>query len=134
LTVGLLGRGHETQLLRGRLDALVAGQGGVIVLRGPAGIGKSALLEWLAAEANADGLLVLFGTCTNEYGELPWLPISRALRLAVEDPGLAAVLTPQLHGDLEPILRLEGETPEDDLPEARSARGPWCRKSPAAAG
>jgi DNA-binding NarL/FixJ family response regulator len=122
LTVGLLGRGHETQLLRRRLDALAAGQGGVIVLRGPGGIGKSAVLEWLAAEANAEGIFVLSGACTNEYGELPWLPISRALRAAVEDARLAAVLTPQLHGDLEPILRLEGETPEDDLPEARSTR------------
>lgn len=47
----LLGRRHEQQVLAELVDSARAGQGGVLVLRGDAGIGKTALLTDLRARA-----------------------------------------------------------------------------------
>lgn len=47
----LLGREAEIARLSPRLDDVRAGRGAVLVLEGEAGIGKTALLEWAAAEA-----------------------------------------------------------------------------------
>src|ERR1700722_6444206 len=48
---GLLGRMEERQTLADLLHRARAGHGGVVVLRGEAGIGKSVLLDDLAARA-----------------------------------------------------------------------------------
>jgi DNA-binding CsgD family transcriptional regulator len=48
----LLGRGTETSRLSARLDDVRAGRGAVLLLEGEAGIGKTALLEWAAAQAS----------------------------------------------------------------------------------
>lgn len=42
---GLIGREHEVSLLKGALAGLANGQGGVILLSGEAGVGKTALAE-----------------------------------------------------------------------------------------
>jgi hypothetical protein len=49
--VGLLGRQREREELDGLVSAVRAGQSRVLVLRGDAGVGKSALLDALAASA-----------------------------------------------------------------------------------
>ena len=48
----LLGRDSETSRLSARLDDVRAGRGAVLLLEGEAGIGKTALLEWAAAQAS----------------------------------------------------------------------------------
>ncbi|TYR65376.1 AAA family ATPase [Streptomyces parvus] len=56
----LLGREREQELLADALDGVVAGKrGAAIVLRGEAGIGKTALLSWVKSEARRRGLGVL---------------------------------------------------------------------------
>ena len=48
---GLLGRGRECETLSGLVAAVKAGRSQVLVLRGEAGIGKTALLEFLLDRA-----------------------------------------------------------------------------------
>ncbi|EXG82100.1 ATP-binding protein [Cryptosporangium arvum] len=58
-------RGRESQLsvLRGRLDALVSGQGGVAVIHGAAGMGKTRLIRDLVALGDQRGVVVRYGRC-----------------------------------------------------------------------
>lgn len=51
--LSLVGRAQELEQLRGRLAAAAAGEGGLVLLGGEAGIGKSALLAALLREAGA---------------------------------------------------------------------------------
>ncbi len=74
----LVGRERELATLRTRLDAALAGQGGLVLIGGEAGIGKTALADALCREAAASGVLVRVGRCydlteTPPYG--PWLEI-----------------------------------------------------------
>ena len=71
----LVGRGWEQRVLRECLHAASAGRGGLTLIGGEAGIGKTALVDWLADEAQEQNLAVLTGRCddlllTSPYG--PW--------------------------------------------------------------
>jgi DNA-binding CsgD family transcriptional regulator len=71
----LVGREREQAALCAALDAAFVGHGALVLLGGEAGIGKTALAEWLLAEAQDRGALVLVGRCydlteTPPYG--PW--------------------------------------------------------------
>ncbi|HEX5503406.1 MAG TPA: AAA family ATPase [Thermomicrobiales bacterium] len=57
----LVGRARELALLRARLLAALAGRGGLALISGEAGVGKTALALALAREARAQGALVLVG-------------------------------------------------------------------------
>jgi DNA-binding NarL/FixJ family response regulator/tetratricopeptide (TPR) repeat protein len=108
----LAGRGREWARLRAQLDAALAGRGGLVLLAGEAGIGKTTLAETLAAEAEAAGALVLRGGCfdlstTPPYG--PWLELLRAYQpnaslpqappSTLADPGTAPVSRDALFSD-----------------------------------
>ncbi len=72
----LVGRGRELALLRAHFDAALAGRGGLVLIGGEAGIGKTALAEAVCREAMERGALVLIGRCydlteTPPYG--PWV-------------------------------------------------------------
>lgn len=71
----LVGRSREQSLLRAQLSAALAGRGGLVLLSGEAGIGKTTLAENVCQEASQAGALVLVGQCydrteTPPYG--PW--------------------------------------------------------------
>jgi hypothetical protein len=60
-TVVLRGRGDECAQLDGLLEGVRAGRSGVLMLRGEAGVGKTALLEYAAAAASALSVIRVAG-------------------------------------------------------------------------
>jgi DNA-binding CsgD family transcriptional regulator len=71
----LVGRVREQAALDAQLTVALAGRGSLVLVGGEAGIGKSALVSWLATEARHRGSRVLTGHChdltqTPPYG--PW--------------------------------------------------------------
>jgi DNA-binding CsgD family transcriptional regulator len=77
-TSGLIGRKREIDRLAGMLADL-PGRGSALVIRGDAGIGKSALLDVVAAEARADGVRVLSATGVETEAGLPFAGLHRLL-------------------------------------------------------
>src|SRR5690349_7601007 len=55
----LIGRADELRQFDALLDATADGHGGLAIVSGPAGIGKSALLDRVVARARADGMTTL---------------------------------------------------------------------------
>jgi predicted ATPase len=96
----LVGRSRELSLLRAQLSTSLAGQGGVVILSGEAGIGKTALAEVTCQEASAAGALTLAGHCydrseTPPYG--PWVEILEQFgALPDRSPALLAITEPDV--------------------------------------
>ena len=87
----LVGRQQEQRTLDALVSAARLGQSGVLVLTGPAGIGKTALLEH-AVEASA-GMTVLRVTGSDAERQLPFAGLAQLLRATPED--LATLPAPQ---------------------------------------
>jgi ABC-type oligopeptide transport system substrate-binding subunit/class 3 adenylate cyclase len=137
----LVGRSRELGLGREALEALRAGRGGVLVVSGDAGIGKTRLLNELRELAEREGSSWLEGRCVS-YGEsLPYWPFRDLLRgewigAGAEEPelrvrvglrrrleqlfdGKADELYPYLGGLLEVALEHEAVARTSELsPEA----------------
>lgn len=74
----LYGRGRECARIADLVTAARAGRGGALVLRGEAGIGKSALLD--DAADHASNMLVLYSSGFETESELPFAGLHRLLR------------------------------------------------------
>ena len=83
----LVGRTAELAVVRGRVDAALRGQGGVLAITGEAGIGKSRLLAEVVARAERAGMRVLTGRAVAGGGTLR--PVAAALVEALRDGGIA---------------------------------------------
>ncbi|HVC31806.1 MAG TPA: ATP-binding protein [Steroidobacteraceae bacterium] len=77
---GLVGRQRELGRLRARLDTTAAGKGGIVLVGGEPGIGKTRLLTEMAEEARAAGWRVLWGRAYDGEGMPAYLPFAEALR------------------------------------------------------
>ena len=78
----LVGRRLTVDALRSAVDAALAGAGGVVLLAGEAGMGKTALAAEAAAYAKARGAVAVWGTCWEGEGApgyWPWIQVVRAL-------------------------------------------------------
>jgi serine/threonine protein kinase/tetratricopeptide (TPR) repeat protein len=76
-----VGREQETRQLQTALDASLSGQGGLVMVVGEPGIGKTALVEQLATYATLRGAKTLWGHCYEEGSlSLPYLAFVEALR------------------------------------------------------
>src|SRR5690242_2865527 len=130
----LIGRQRELAQLQQRFADAVAGQMTVALVSGEPGIGKTRLLDEVAARAHAAGARVLHGAATEAEGMPPYLPFLEALgqhiRAATPDelraqtganaPILASLL-PELHarlGELPPAHTLAPEQARLRLYEA----------------
>ncbi|MGE0544740.1 MAG: AAA family ATPase [Dehalococcoidia bacterium] len=79
------GREAEMERLDRRLIEALAGQGGIVLLMGESGIGKTRLAEELAAVARSGGACVLWGRCYEGEGAPPFWPWIQVLRAAIQD-------------------------------------------------
>lgn len=82
----LIGRGHAAGVLRAQVERATASHGGLVLVTGEAGIGKTTLVTDAAEEARRRGALVLGGSCwdsDNAPGYWPWVQVLRSLRRAL---------------------------------------------------
>jgi DNA-binding CsgD family transcriptional regulator len=96
-SLSLVARGAEQTRIMESLRAAAVGAGGAVVVRGEAGIGKSALLERAVAGSRAEGWTVLAARAETVERHLPYAVLTRAVaslpKESTEDlRSLAAVL------------------------------------------
>ena len=79
----LIGRDHPAALLRAEIDRAAESHGGLVLVTGEAGIGKTTLVTAAMENARRAGTLVLSGSCWDSAaapGYWPWVQVIRALR------------------------------------------------------
>lgn len=83
MTPQLIGRAHAAGVLRADIARAVHSHGGLVLVTGEAGIGKTTLITDAMEHARTSGALVLSGSCWDSGaapGYWPWLQVIRALR------------------------------------------------------
>ena len=97
VTPPIRGRAGELKVIGALVRALVQGRGGVLVIEGPPGIGKSRLLTEVMALADKGGVRTLFGEAFEYQQTVPFFSLFMATLHA--DPPV---------GDAEALRRLGG--------------------------
>jgi tetratricopeptide (TPR) repeat protein len=115
-----VGRESEQRVFRASIEAVLAGRSRLLLLSGPAGMGKTRAAEEVARLARAHGMTVLWGRCYEEEGAPPFWPWAQILR-----GGFAAIgVEPtSLSARIADVVQL--------LPEIRSDRGSALDSAPA---
>ncbi|MEV4416000.1 AAA family ATPase [Catellatospora sp. NPDC049609] len=116
-----MGRAHPSAVLRHEVARAVAGHGGLILVAGEAGIGKTSLLTDAMAHARDAGALVVGGTCWDSDSAPGFWPWTQALR-AVRRTASAADWAAAREAGGSPLSVLLGE-PLPDEPAAAALDG-----------
>jgi DNA-binding CsgD family transcriptional regulator len=105
-----VGRKAELRVLMSSLDLMRSGRGGLVLLAGESGIGKTRLAEELSGRARSCGSKTVWGRCVELEGAPPYWPWIQVLRSLAKS-------------EAETRVRREGETPELSfvLPEFKPA-------------
>ncbi|MFG1655413.1 AAA family ATPase [Micromonospora chersina] len=123
----IIGREHPAALLRAEVDRVTASHGGLVLVAGEPGIGKTTLVSAAADAARRRGALVLGAACWDSDsapGYWPWVQVLRRLSRSPDDwaraqeaagPGLAALLGEGAGADPA------GDQPADDGGQAEFA-------------
>src|ERR1700739_3994895 len=98
-TPPIRGRSGELKVIGASVTALAQGRGGVLVIEGPPGIGKSRLLTEVLALAEKAGVLALFGEAFEYQQTVPFFSLFMATLRA--DPPV---------GDADALRRLGGSS------------------------
>jgi class 3 adenylate cyclase len=75
----LIGREAELSVLEDALLSALRGDGGVVIVGGEAGMGKTRLVNTLSARARRLGCVVVSGGCSEAELSLPYLPFLEAI-------------------------------------------------------
>ena len=114
VTRGLIGRDHPVAMLRAEIGRAADSHGGLVLVTGEAGIGKTTLVTDAADAARRLGALVLGGSCwdsDNAPGYWPWVQVLRGVRRSVT-PGEWSAAEEAGRGGLAALL---GESPSSDV-------------------
>ena len=119
----LVGRESEISLLEDALLATLRGDGGVVIVGGDAGMGKTRLVTDLVARARRRGCVVVSGACSEAELSLPYLPFLEAIGnyLAREDVGALRERLGAAADDLAQLFPQMGrpEPPGGDAQQAK---------------
>ena len=85
-----VGREHELATLRAKLAAALDGHGGLVLVGGEPGVGKTTLVKQLIREAEQRGALAVFGRCYESEGTVPYSPFVEMLEQAL------AIMPPEI--------------------------------------
>jgi tetratricopeptide (TPR) repeat protein len=123
----LLGRARELADLRAALEESTAGRGGLVLLAGEPGIGKTRLASALADHAGAEGHRVAWARGWDGGGApafWPWVQVVRAVAADRDDDELRADLAAGARwvAQLAPELRERLDLPEAGDLESEQAR------------
>jgi class 3 adenylate cyclase/tetratricopeptide (TPR) repeat protein len=88
-----VGREAEMATLRSGLVAALDGTGGLLLIGGEPGVGKTTLVQQLIREAEQRGALAVFGRCYESEGAVPYSPFVEMLEQAL------AIMPPELVRD-----------------------------------
>lgn len=115
-----VGRTRETVEMRAVLEEALAGRGGLVLLTGEPGIGKTSLADLIANEASQRGAQVAWGRCWEGGGApayWPWITVLRtcmgnrdlhaAETMLGHHAALIATLVPELRGPAAMPAELE---------------------------
>ncbi|GAA2108383.1 ATP-binding protein [Actinomadura alba] len=83
MTPALIGRDHPAGVLRAEIARVADSHGGLVLVTGEAGIGKTTLVTGAVDEARRLGALVVSGSCWDSEsapGYWPWVQVIRGLR------------------------------------------------------
>jgi class 3 adenylate cyclase/tetratricopeptide (TPR) repeat protein len=106
-----VGREHEFAELTAGIDGALASQGGVFMISGEPGVGKSRLARQVAAYAEQKGARTLWGRCWEHGGAPPYWPWVQGLRRLIADAG-PSTLTSWLGTDAAEIAQIVPEVRE----------------------
>ena len=96
-------RDAERASLRRLVEGALAGHGGLGLIAGEPGVGKSRLVGEIADEAEAHGMRVLTGHCVEMSGAPPYLPYVEMIEQAISNPRSPLALREAL-GDVAPEI------------------------------
>src|SRR5437879_4645159 len=106
----LVGRGVELTALEELIGSALEGRGGLALLTGMAGIGKTACLAAAAEIAVGRGCSLAWGTCWDGGGApafWPWIQAFRELGRGVTSDKGPAILDEHARGEMAPTDRFE---------------------------
>lgn len=101
----LVGRARELRVLLSGVDNAIQGVPVLVVLNGPAGSGRTALLDTGVRAAAGHGATVLRATCSPAGSHRPFHAVATLLGVDPEDPAAAAPVSQRLAGRLASLTR-----------------------------
>ncbi len=87
----LIGRTADRSALLGHLEATFKGRGGLVLLEGEAGVGKTRLLQEIALEAEWHGAQVLWGHARENQELKPYAPLVEAMQSGLTSLRMAQI-------------------------------------------
>ncbi|MBV8358523.1 MAG: AAA family ATPase, partial [Deltaproteobacteria bacterium] len=101
-----VGRETESAILQRYLDQTCRGIGGVVLIKGTAGIGKTRIANEIADEATRKGMTTFEGNCYEREDPMPFAPFAEILESALERASSREGFRTLLGSDAAEISRL----------------------------